>query len=167
MIRRALGRRWTGRLPRRAVAGACEMLEERRLLSAGSPDSAFGSSGQAVLQTGSGDAANAIIVEPDGKILVAGSTAGMFSVTRLNSDGSVDTTFGGGTVTVTNYDNPLSPGFPDGGAARALALTPQGDVIAVGQQTYNQIRAAVGYPDFAAVDIQPDGTVKIGRASCR
>lgn len=61
----------------------------------GYPDTTF-SGGGAVIRSDSNDYIGAMVVQPDGKIVVGGSTDGRFSVfvTRLNPDGTVDTTFG-------------------------------------------------------------------------
>jgi uncharacterized delta-60 repeat protein len=68
----------------------------------GSPDTSFDFDGLAVTSFGgSEDAACALAIQPDGKILVAGDIYTFvdsdWGIARLNPDGSPDTTFGGGT----------------------------------------------------------------------
>ncbi len=68
-----------------------------RFLPDGSLDTSFGSSGEEVIDLGAFEYGTAIAVQSDGKIIVAGastSTEGGLPVVRLNSDGSLDTTFG-------------------------------------------------------------------------
>jgi uncharacterized delta-60 repeat protein len=65
---------------------------------------------------GASGAVNALVVQPDGKILVGEST-----VRRLNADGSVDTSF---------------TAFAEGGAVYALALQPDGKILVGGEFTY-------------------------------
>ncbi|MEX6664312.1 calcium-binding protein [Pseudomonas sp. W2-17] len=62
-----------------------------RLNADGSFDTSFSGDGKLTLQVPQGDSAYAhsAIVQPDGKILIAGDV-----ITRLNADGSLDTTFG-------------------------------------------------------------------------
>jgi uncharacterized delta-60 repeat protein len=66
-----------------------------------------------------------VVVQSDGKIVVAGSDAGGMLVERFNSDGSLDAGFGsGGKV------HALA-----GARANAVALGPNGTIIAAGQVT--------------------------------
>jgi uncharacterized delta-60 repeat protein len=66
----------------------------------GSPDESFGSGGQAVTDfTPGDDVARDVALQASGKIVVVGVAAGKrgrFAVVRYNSDGTVDSTFGGG-----------------------------------------------------------------------
>src|SRR5436190_6276261 len=91
------------RLPARRLA--VERLEDRLTPSTGgSLDPTFGSGGH-VLSSFSNhyDAADAVTVQADGKIVVAGITVTSgsrtgddFLVARYNADGSLDTSFGSG-----------------------------------------------------------------------
>src|SRR5689334_20177555 len=78
----------------------CETLEQRTLLSAGAPDPSFNNTGVASPNIGSGftTAANDVAVQSDGKTIVVGykfnaTTPGNFVISRLNLDGTPDTTF--------------------------------------------------------------------------
>lgn len=96
----------------------------------GSLDAGFGVGGKVVAD--SFDTlkwANAVGVQPDGKIVVAGygefNQAGGFALARLGPDGSPDLTFGLGGVTLTE--------FHEGSAeATALTLQPDGRIVAAG-----------------------------------
>ena len=97
-----------------------------RLRPNGSPDPAFAGDGTAtigfpfVLTTGAA-------LQPDGRIVVAGSSDGDFAVARLNPTGSLDTTFGaGGEATVD---------FGAATFAHAMALQPNGRIVVAGQKT--------------------------------
>jgi uncharacterized delta-60 repeat protein len=102
-----------------------------RYTAAGAPDAGFGSGG--IVKTdisGRGDQANAVAVQPDGRIVVAGFATddvidGDFALARYNPDGTLDTTFGGDGIVITDF------GTHDD-AARALALQPDGRIIAAG-----------------------------------
>lgn len=80
-----------------------------RLNADGTLDSSFGSGGLVTVPVGSGvDAAYAVAVQPDGKILLGGqsNTGGAsgvdFALVRLNANGTLDGSFGsGGKVTTT------------------------------------------------------------------
>src|SRR5262245_9420003 len=81
-----------------------ERLEDRSVPSAGALDPTFGSGGLVVstsnTSTANGAELYAVALQPDGRIVAAGgdSTAATgedFAVLRYNSNGSLDTTFGG------------------------------------------------------------------------
>jgi uncharacterized delta-60 repeat protein/uncharacterized repeat protein (TIGR01451 family) len=77
---------------------APERLEDR-LTPAGALDTTFNTTGTQTIDFGGSDYANAVVVQPDGKIVAvgaSGTTRPDFAVARLNPDGSPDTTFGGG-----------------------------------------------------------------------
>ena len=71
-----------------------------RYNSNGSPDTSFGSSGQVVGRFGTYyDSPTALAIQQDGKIIVVGKSmdgyyTGAFAVTRFNSNGIVDSSFG-------------------------------------------------------------------------
>jgi uncharacterized delta-60 repeat protein len=71
-----------------------------RLNEDGRLDNSFGNNGTVVMHAGSGfsdDYGRSVIQQADGKLVVAGSSSGSssgFSLIRLNTDGSLDTTFG-------------------------------------------------------------------------
>ena len=109
-----------------------EWLEDRLTPSTGGLlDPTFGSGGQVVSSfTNNYDSAQAITVQPDGKIVIAGQTnvpgsgkkgsGGFlgFLVARYNADGSLDTSFGSGGHTATGFGNRADE-------ADAVALQPQ------------------------------------------
>jgi uncharacterized delta-60 repeat protein len=144
------------------VVASSEGLEEEspfvfalvRLNPDGSADSSFGSNGTVRTQIGTGSGAYDVAVQPDGKIVVAGwsdnGTRTSFALARYKPDGSLDPTFGpGGTVTT-----PVGPQFD---FARALALQPDGKIIA-GGYTY----LAGDQTDLALARYKPDGSLDMG-----
>ncbi|HEY9662966.1 MAG TPA: DUF4347 domain-containing protein, partial [Allocoleopsis sp.] len=72
-------------------------------LAAGDLDLTFGTEGKVTTDFGSTDQAYRTIVQPDGKILVAGSSNGNFTVARYNTDGTLDTSFGTNGKTLTDF----------------------------------------------------------------
>jgi uncharacterized delta-60 repeat protein len=98
-----------------------------RLLPNGALDRTFGSGGIATVPVGPVAMANAVQVQPDGKIALAGTTLlahNQFAAARLNADGSLDKSFGSGGTTA----------LPPTGAAWAMALQRDGKLVLVGQQ---------------------------------
>jgi uncharacterized delta-60 repeat protein len=80
--------------------------------------------GKKVFGDGGLDVANAVLVQPDGKIVVAGAGNGDIAVTRLNPDGSFDTSFDGDGTAGADF------GGPDSGYA--AALQPDGRIVVAG-----------------------------------
>lgn len=119
--------------------------------------------------------AEAVVLQPDGKIVVAGSAGyvpyqqdpiGDFALARFNPDGSLDETFGtGGTVT-TDFFYPL---FEGQDAAFALALQGDGKIVAAGFANYIWTANPVpgGQPrlvnrgDFALARYNNDGSLDL------
>jgi uncharacterized delta-60 repeat protein len=96
-----------------------------RLDSDGSVDSAFGSGGIANLNVSANeDALWAAALQPDGKILAAGSSGSEFLMVRLNAEGILDTSFDSDGV-VTN-----TPGTWWG--FNAITLQADGKILGVG-----------------------------------
>jgi uncharacterized delta-60 repeat protein len=148
-----------------------------RYLPDGSPDLTFGTGGTIRTDFGSFDNAFDVAVAPDGKILVAGRSGNDFAVARYNTDGALDTTFGTGGKTTTDF----------GGAdqAFAIALDSGGRAVVAGQGSgqfgvarYNadgSLDATFGsggkttttfFDEASAVSfgivIQPDGNIAAG-----
>src|SRR5690606_20028506 len=96
----------------------------------GAIDRAFGQNGYATVDFQSDiDEANALVIQPDGKIVVVGSVSRPqmnFALVRLNADGSPDPSFG--TAGLVEADQ--VPGKSD--VAMAVALQPDGKLIVVG-----------------------------------
>ena len=93
----------------------------------GSLDPTFGSGGKVTTDFGGFDAASAVVIQPDGRIVAAGrSGGGDFALARYNADGSLDPTFGSGGKVTTDFGG----GFD---AAFGVALQTDGKIIAVGQ----------------------------------
>jgi len=106
-----------------------DSLEPRRLMSRAGPlgspppDPSFGQSGVVSVATGPRGSAGSVAVQPDQKILVAGSTSGL-AVARYNADGTPDLSFTGSGDGVARTIIPVNPQFPT-----PLAVAPDGDII--------------------------------------
>src|SRR5262249_2754285 len=116
-------------IARRAVRPRLEALEDRLVL-AGSLDMTFGSSGKVITAFGSSnEGVNALVLQPDGKIVAAGFANGGsdddFALARFNADGSLDPTFGAAGKVTTLFGS--SDDF-----ISALVLQPDGKIVAAG-----------------------------------
>jgi uncharacterized delta-60 repeat protein len=151
----------------------------------GDLDPSFGSGGRVYTDFGGDDRAFALSLQPDGKIVVAGTssvhgsgTGGNFALARYNVDGSLDATFGTGGKVITDFINNGSD------EAHVLALQPDGKIVAAGHVAwgfdfalarYNPdgsldvsfgnggkvITSDAGYDWFSAVALQPDGKIVV------
>jgi len=100
-----------------------------RLNPNGTPDPTLGGDGTATVDFGSDDdLCNAMTLQPDGKIVLAGYIAGgIVAVARLNSDGSPDGTF--------STDGRATIDFGDATFGNAVALQSNGRIVVAGDLT--------------------------------
>ena len=105
--------------------------------------------------------ANAIALQSDGKIVLAGTktpigTGSEFGLTRINPDGSLDTTFGANGVTATDFVNPpynLSSTYD---AILAIAIQTDDKIVAVGNTSNFDL---YNFLDVAIARYNADGTL--------
>ncbi len=146
-------------------------------------DPSFGSGGKAVVDINYGDHAQEILIQPDGKYIVAGYsvehppfTTQYFyyaSMIRYHSDGTVDTSFGADGKVVSSLS---------GGIVEGAALQPDGKIVLVGVKvpfnttlvarfnsdgsrdtSFGNNGTASGLPCYFARDVavQPDGRIVV------
>jgi uncharacterized delta-60 repeat protein len=99
-----------------------------RYNSDGTPDSSFDDDGRLTTNfTLNFDAATAVAVQPDGKIVAAGAASddSFFALARYNIDGALDSTFEGDGTVITDFTS-------RGDFAWDLALQTDGKLVAVG-----------------------------------
>jgi uncharacterized delta-60 repeat protein len=102
-----------------------------RLNGDGSPDSNFGSGGKTTISNGIGDSsARGVAIDASGRVIVAGdayANSPTIAVTRLGSDGTLDSTWGsGGRVTTA------IPGPSNDSASNMTITQPDGKIVVVG-----------------------------------
>ena len=118
--------------------------------AAPSLDAAFGRDGRVAVELGGRNSANAVLVQPDGRIVVAGSVnpgaAKNFSLLRFNPDGTLDTGFNHEGALITS----LALGDDE---ALALGQLSDGRIVAGGYTSNGASR------DFALACYFPDGTL--------
>jgi uncharacterized delta-60 repeat protein len=117
----------------------------------GSVDSSFGANGRVLTDfDGDDDVARAVAIQPDGRIVVAGSAAiGIrepdFALARYRIDGSLDPSFSG--------DGKLTTPLSGTETVSDVLIQPNGSIVAVGYtDTY-------GDEDFAVARYYPTGTL--------
>ncbi|MGA7732768.1 MAG: S-layer homology domain-containing protein [Chloroflexia bacterium] len=127
-----------------------------RFLPDGSPDTGFGNGGKVATDfSGRADAAVAVVLQSDGKLVVGGASstsllAGFqddFALVRYNPDGSIDFSFGTNGRVLTDFDSAQDD-------IMALALQPDGKIVAGGLAA-----RGTGNRDFGLVRYNPNGTI--------
>lgn len=106
------------------------------------------------------DANNAVVLQPDGKIVAAGGVSPLagggrwdFAAVRFDASGTLDPTFGGDGIVTT----PIGPGT-NTDYAWSAALQPDGKIILAGQANMG---AGAGGVNFALVRYNRDGTLDV------
>jgi len=137
------------------VGGAFDFALARYNIN-GTLDASFGTGGQVMTDfAGFNDQAGSVVVQPDGKIVVAGqagpyiNTGLDFALARYNSNGTLDTSFGtGGKVTTDFAGSRDMPSEPS-----AVVLQGDGKIVMVGQTLVG------GFNDFALARCNSNGTL--------
>lgn len=129
----------------------------------GSLDTTFDADGKLTLDIGNGitDSASAVVIQPDGKILIAGNFININNsldeiyILRLNADGTFDTTFNGTGVSTA--------GIGSGGSfAAELTLQSDGKAVVVGNAAGDGFDFAVlRFAANGALDTNFDGDGKV------
>jgi len=107
-------------------------------------DTTFGTGGKVTTPIGaSGDEAKSVVLQSDGKIVVAGhahnGTNDDFAVARYNTDGVLDTTFGTGGIVTTPIGTSTDK-------ANSVVLQSDGKIVVAG---YARISSTANTDDFA------------------
>ena len=123
----------------------------------GSLDTSFGNGGIVTTTFPEGSYAFDVAVQPDGKIIAAGTlfvnfdpgdqSDTNFALARYNSDGTLDTTFGNGGTVNTDFFGREDDAF-------SVLIQPDGKIVAVGSAN-----DPANFYDFAAVRYLSNGTV--------
>lgn len=131
------------------TSGAATDFALSRYNPDGSLDPSFGTGGKVTTNLGTNDAARALAIQADGKIIAAGfavnGTNSEFALVRYNSNGTLDPSFGTAGKVTTHI------GIGDA-LVNAVAIESDGKIVAAGSAT-NGLNT-----DFALARYNPDGT---------
>lgn len=147
------------------AAGDTDQFAIAHYSAAGAIDTSFGSSGNGMVINDLYGGINTyaetiskILVQPDDKIIVAGSASTLsygfeddFAVSRYNADGSPDLDFGNSFGSTTLAD------FGGYDHLSDIALLPGGDLIAVGDTAHNSSHHPYSRQDFALARFKASG----------
>jgi uncharacterized delta-60 repeat protein len=145
------------------ATGDGNTFQVSRLTADGKLDMGFGSGGTVVVQRAndpaSGGQVNAIAVQPDGKIVLAGTSGAVMEVARLNADGSQDATFADNGVRLV--PPPANNGTAIG---QEISLMPDGRLVVAGIDVFGSDASKFGDKlSFGlVVRILPDGQLDGG-----
>jgi uncharacterized delta-60 repeat protein len=136
--------------------GAGTDFELVRYQRDGAIDTTFGNNGVVTTDVSTGsDVANAVAIQADGKIVVAGSAdvapkGKSFAVVRYNADGSLDGTFGNGGKVITSFGSQSDEAF-------AVVVQADGKIVLGGHY-----RHSTQGLDFALARYETNGTLDFG-----
>ncbi|HEX2994224.1 MAG TPA: hypothetical protein VHP14_05350, partial [Anaerolineales bacterium] len=112
-----------------------------RYTSDGLLDTTFGSSGIVIADFGLHESGNALAIQSDGKIVVAGQSWGGapsgFLLVRYNSNGMLDTTFGDAGKVIENFGS-------NSALAMGVAIQPDGKILVSGARDGDVVLARYG-----------------------
>ena len=130
-----------------------------RLTTTGSLDDTFGSNGKVTTGFGPGnqDYANSVVIDSEGRIVVAGATAATdhydFALARYLPNGSLDDSFDGDGLQTTDLGGL-------GASAHAVAIDARGRIVAAGER--DVVIGGSGYGRFALARYTADGSLDPG-----
>lgn len=158
-----------------------------RYLSDGTLDSSFGTGGKVItsIVTATADRAYSVALQSDGKICVAGTSKISnyydFALTRYNTDGTLDTSFGGDGIVTTQissgnvYDYAYGIAIQSDGKIVAIGTTRVGSTYDLGMARYNidgsldttfgggdgivTTALGSGHDECTGLVLQPDGKI--------
>jgi len=124
-----------------------------RYTTNGALDNSFAGNGKLAIGFGGDELANAIAIQQDGKIVVAGEGDNHFALARINSNGTLDNSFGGNGKIFTD--------FRQFAGAHAVAIQQDGKIVAAGftNDIINQ------HLDFALSRYNSNGTLDMSFGS--
>ena len=154
MPERRTGASWPGGAACIALLALC--FNHAVHAAPGDLDRSFSADGGVLTDFGGFEEASAVVVQPDGKLVAAGTAfvGGNrdFALARYQPDGSLDTGFGSGGLVLTDF----GVGTDDGAAS--LAIQPDGKLVAGGFSN----AGSPGDFDFALARYNPDGSLDTG-----
>jgi uncharacterized delta-60 repeat protein len=143
------------------AAGGDNGFELARYNTNGSLDSSFGANGIAEAFGTAEGTAQAIGIQPDGDIIVAGYAASVSgsasALARFNTNGTLDTSFGRGGEVLTTIE--------DGSEANGMGIQPDGKIVAGGYAGILDEDLTVTALDFAAARYLANGALDLSFGS--
>jgi uncharacterized delta-60 repeat protein len=133
------------------VGGSGQDFAVARYTFKGDLDGTFGTLGTVTTDFGGDDRAEAVALQSDGRIVVAGRSDGDFALARYDASGVLDATFDGDGRVTTDF----SAGQD---AALDVAIQPNTEIVVAGTTDQG------GSSDFALARYTPIGSLDVGSA---
>jgi uncharacterized delta-60 repeat protein len=135
-----------------AAAGMALVVVGISAAASGDLDPSFGGDGIVTVDVGRDVNGEAVVVQADGKVVIAGwclcqGSLSTFVLARVNPDGSLDATFGGDGIVTTS--------IADSAAATALVVQEDGKLVAAGHSCCDE----GDRDDFALARYNADGSL--------
>lgn len=133
------------------MVGGYDNFTAIKLMPDGNYDMTFGNEGKIIINfEGYNAGATDVLVQPDGKIIMAGNVFNPggeynFGIIRLNSDGTLDTTFNGTGKQIFDFNENIN-------FLEAVVIQSDGKILVAGQS------GQYANADFAIARINSDGT---------
>ena len=136
----------------------------------GSLDASFGLSARVVTPIGTNDdVANDLVIQPDGKIVVAGysknSTDEDFALVRYNTDGSLDASFDTDGIVITDFNSGRSD------FAQSMVIQSDGKIVLAGysngESSFDQNLALARFNVDGSLDVTFNSDGKVNNAFSR
>ena len=131
-----------------------------RLGADGTPDMSFDGDGRVTIDSSGMESLNDVAIQPDGKIVVVGSTTvgNDMAIYRLDSEGKLDQTFDG--------DGAVGYGGPGLDVANAVAVQPDGKILVTGYSFSVPGAPVYRLKDDGSLDktFDGDGLIDVGSA---
>ena len=166
------------------IIGGRDKIAVARYNTDGSLDSSFDSDGKVTTTIGEADYATSVVVQSDGKIVVAGSSAtggnSDFALIRYNSDGSLDSSFDPAITPIgSSSDEAYSVAIQSNGKIVVAGYSENGSHREIAVLRYNtdgsldssfdsdgKITTTIGSDDLAkSVAVQSDGKIVVAGSS--
>lgn len=129
-----------------------------RYNSDGNLDMTFSGDGKQTTELGAEDVANAVALQPNGRIVLAGVSdvhgTGAFALARYYGDGSLDTNFSG--------DGKQTTAIGQTASGNAVAIQPDNRIVVAGYAIFSQSN-----PDFALARYNGNGSLDDGSVNDR
>jgi len=142
---------------RTLVVGSFYNFALARYLPAGVLDDSFGDGGKVVFRFLDDSLGRKVIIQPDGKIVIAGSTCigatsdyCYFAAARVDEAGALDSSFGDGGKVYTDVGN-------HGGLGFDVALQPDGRILVAGEHQWTADRVAGSGENGILIRYLPNG----------
>ena len=130
------------------VNGLSANLMVARFEANGNPDKSFGRNGKTIIDFGSYSEAYAIAIQPNGKIIAAGTIMQDFAVVRFKPNGNLDSSFGVNGKVTTDFEG-------KGDAVKFVAIQPDSKILVIG----TAFDSGGEQSKFALARYNPNGTL--------